>query len=121
MAKKNFNTFLNTVKPVNKFSPAEIDAMTREVHGEQPRPTAPPKTKTAPKPAAAPKVAEPAETREQGRRGRKPKPRTDGRLIRVSVDLPENIFIALSAQCIREKTDKMAYIRNLVERDLGGR
>jgi len=133
MAKKNFNNFLNQVKPVSKLDPAAIDAMTREVHAEtaaQPAPPAQPKpapaaravpakTPATPKvPNPAPKTTAPAE---QGRRGRKPKPRTEGRLVRVSVDLPENLFIALSAQCIREKTDKMAYIRNLVERDLRNR
>jgi type IV secretory pathway VirB10-like protein len=119
MAKKNFDTFLQTVKPASKVSPEEIEAMAREVHApknEQP-------VKVAAQPAAAPPPkpvveSEPRSAQEQGRRGRKPKPREAERLIRVSVDLPESVFITLGARCVREKTDKMAYVRALVERDL---
>ena len=119
MAKKNLDTFLQTVKPASKVSPEEIEAMAREVHApksEQPvKVAAPPAAAPPPKPVVEP---EPRSAQEQGRRGRKPKPREAERLIRVSVDLPESVFIALGARCVREKTDKMAYVRALVERDL---
>ncbi len=119
MAKKNFDTFLQTVKPASKVSPEEIEAMAREVHA----PKNEQQIKVATQPAAAPPPKsvvepEPRSAQEQGRRGRKPKPREAERLIRVSVDLPESVFIALGARCVREKTDKMAYVRTLVERDL---
>jgi type IV secretory pathway VirB10-like protein len=128
MAKKNFDAFLNTVN-TPKPSPADIEAMAREIH--QPKPQAPalppaqprkPAAAKASKPASPRPVAEPVreETVATGRRGRKPKPREAERLIRVSVDLPESLFIALGARCVREKTDKKTYVRALVERDLEG-
>lgn len=119
MAKKNFDTFLQTVKPASKVSPEEIEAMAREVHA--PKNEQPVKIAAQPAPAPPPKPvveSEPRSAQEQGRRGRKPKPREAERLIRVSVDLPESVFITLGARCVREKTDKMAYVRALVERDL---
>lgn len=120
MAKKNFDTFLQTVKPASKVSPEEIEAMAREVHTpkkEQPVvvSSSPPVINPQPAPAIQ---TETRAVQEQGKRGRKPKPREAERLIRVSVDLPESVFISLSARCVREKTDKMAYVRALVERDL---
>ena len=117
MAKKNFDTFLQTVKPASKVSPAEIEAMAREIHApksEVPAPVIAPPLIVAPPPATA--IAD--NDAMPGRRGRKPKPREAERLLRVSVDLPESLFIALGARCVKEKTDKMAYIRALVEKDL---
>ncbi len=130
MAKKNFDSFLQNVRSP-KPSPAEIEAMTREVH----QPSTPPPFNQQPKPERRASTPRPQETnaaaptpavttvsesraQEQGRRGRKPKPREAERLLRVSVDLPESLFIALGARCVKAKTDKMAYIRSLVERDL---
>jgi hypothetical protein len=43
----------------------------------------------------------------------------DERQIRVSVDLPESIFIKLKILVIQEKTDLKNYIRQLVEREIG--
>lgn len=121
MAKKNFDTFLQTVKPAGKISPAEIDAMTREIHAPKPEPNVPVAASSlaiVPPPATAIATEDLRPMPEPGRRGRKPKPREAERLLRVSVDLTESVFIALGARCVREKTDKMAYIRALVERDL---
>ncbi len=121
MAKKNFDTFLQTVKPASKVTPDEIEAMAREIHApraEPPVQVAAPPPAVAPPPAATAPASDPRPTPEQGRRGRKPKPREAERLLRVSVDLPESVFIALGARCVREKTDKMTYVRRLVERDL---
>ena len=117
MAKKNFDTFLQTVKPAGKISPDEIEAMAREIHA--PRTQAPLQV-AAPAALPAPAIVaiDPRAVQEPGRRGRKPKPREAERLLRVSVDLPESVFIALGARCVREKTDKMAYVRALVEQDL---
>ncbi|MEO6039738.1 MAG: hypothetical protein ABIQ93_15095 [Saprospiraceae bacterium] len=124
MAKKNFDTFLQNVRSP-KPSPAEIEAMTREVHQPTAKP-APASRASTPRPKAAPNLPPPAadpvsdfrRPQEPGRRGRKPKPREAERLLRVSVDLPESLFIALGARCVKEKTDKMTYVRRLVERDL---
>ncbi len=125
MAKKNFDNFLQTVKPASKISPAEIEAMAREIHAPKPEPVvqaaAPPPAVVTPAPPPTPSEVASADSRpapEPGRRGRKPKPREAERLLRVSVDLPESVFIALGARCVREKTDKMTYVRRLVERDL---
>ena len=120
MAKKNFDTFLQTVKPASKISPEEIEAMAREIHApkvESPVLTVTPPPAVAP-PTATAAVEDDLRPQEPGRRGRKPKPREAERLLRVSVDLPESLFIALGTRCVKEKTDKMAYIRALVERDL---
>ena len=121
MAKKNFDTFLNSVNP-SKPSPAEIEAMTRELHQRGPDAPRPDKSPAAPRPPRAPKAASAAEAvrPEAGRRGRKPRPAEAERMIRVSVDLPESVFIALGATCVRQKTDKKTYIRHLVEKTLKG-
>jgi hypothetical protein len=56
---------------------------------------------------------------EKGRRGRKPNPIVETeRLLRVSVDLPESVFIQLKILVIQQKTDMKAYIRKMVEREL---
>jgi hypothetical protein len=56
---------------------------------------------------------------EKGRRGRKPNPIVETeRLLRVSVDLPESVFIQLKILVIQQKTDMKAYIRKMVEKEL---
>jgi hypothetical protein len=75
-----------------------------------------PKKTTDPKPE--PKAIATLEP-EKGRRGRKPNPIVETeRLLRVSVDLPESVFIQLKILVIQQKTDMKAYIRKLVEREL---
>lgn len=77
---------------------------------ETPRKTAPVK----PEPKAT--ITQEAE---KGRRGRKPNPIVETeRLLRVSVDLPESVFIQLKILVIQQKTDMKAYIRKLVEKEL---
>ena len=114
MAKKNFDTFLNTVK-APKISPEEIEEMTREVHLKPEK-----KPEPAPKPAQktqkSPPKPEPKPT--PGIRGRKPKMPELERMIRVSVDLPESTIIQLKTKVTREQTDMKNYIRHLVEREL---
>jgi hypothetical protein len=117
MAKKNFDVFLHSVNPP-KPSPAEIEAMTRELHST--RPEQPRTRKPASARPAKPATPEPVTPAEPARRGRKPKVREEERMIRVSVDLPESVFIALTTQCVKSKTDKKTYVRMLVERDLKG-
>ncbi len=110
MAKKNFDNFLTTVAKPPKLSPDEIEEMTREVHEKTPS------SKTADK-VAAPNTGNEAAAG-QGRRGRKPKPPEEERMIRVSVDLPESVIIDLKARVIREKTDMKSFVRKLVEKEL---
>ena len=56
---------------------------------------------------------------EKGKRGRKPKFIIEPeRLLRVSVDLPESVFIQLKVCVIQQKTDMKAFIRKLVEKEL---
>ena len=111
MAKKNFDNFLTTVAKNPKLSPDEIEEMTREVHEKAPS------SKAAEKTTAASSTDEPAAAG-QGRRGRKPKPPEEERMIRVSVDLPESVIIDLKARVIREKTDMKSFVRKLVEKEL---
>ena len=72
----------------------------------------------------APKIEKKVETiaapePEKGRRGRKPNPIVETeRLLRVSVDLPESVFIQLKILVIQQKTDMKAYIRKMVEKEL---
>ena len=55
---------------------------------------------------------------EKSKRGRKPKMMLETeRLLRVSVDLPESLFIQLKIAVIQQQTDMKTYIRHLVERD----
>ena len=57
---------------------------------------------------------------EKGKRGRKPKFIIEPeRLLRVSVDLPESVFIQLKVCVIQQKTDMKAFIRKLVEKEMG--
>ncbi len=56
---------------------------------------------------------------EKGKAGRKPKLIYEPeRLIRVSVDLPESVFIQLKVAVIQQKTDMKTYIRKMVEKDM---
>ena len=55
---------------------------------------------------------------EKLKRGRKPKMLLETeRLLRVSVDLPESLFIQLKIAVIQQQTDMKTYIRQLVEKD----
>ena len=131
MAKKNFDSFLDTVK-IPKPSIAEIEEMTREIHqlskpttpsaaADNPAPDAPARKAAKKAPSAPPKTVRqlPSKTvAEPARRGRKPNPPEAERLIRVSVDLPESVIIDLKGRVTRERTDMKNYIRQLVETDL---
>jgi hypothetical protein len=58
---------------------------------------------------------------EKGKRGRKPKSIMETeRLLRVSVDLPESLFIQLKIAVIQQQTDMKTYIRQLVAKDILG-
>jgi hypothetical protein len=58
---------------------------------------------------------------EKGKRGRKPKSIMETeRLLRVSVDLPESLFIQLKIAVIQQQTDMKTYIRQLVVKDILG-
>ena len=58
---------------------------------------------------------------EKGKRGRKPKSIMETeRLLRVSVDLPEYLFIQLKIAIIQQQTDMKTYIRQLVAKDILG-
>ncbi len=53
------------------------------------------------------------------KRGRKPNPpATDERMVRVSVDLPESVFIKLKIKVIQEKTDMKTWAWRLIEKEL---
>lgn len=58
---------------------------------------------------------------EKGKRGRKPKSFMETeRLLRVSVDLPESLFIQLKIAVIQQQTDMKTYIRQLVAKNILG-
>ena len=59
------------------------------------------------------------ETPVANKRGRKPNPpATDERMVRVSVDLPESVFIKLKIKVIQEKTDMKTWAWRLIEKEL---
>lgn len=117
MAKKNFDTFLNSVKS-SKLSAAEIEEMTQEIHQKKAAKAKTPAPKPKPAVEKAPATVAP---REPSTRGRKPKPPETERLIRVSVDLPESTIIDLKGRTVRERLPMKDFIRRLVERELYGK
>ena len=122
-------------KTITPLSIDSVEEMTRLIHDKKPVekteaiPT--PTTIIEEKKAAQPKadktdkkttVANYEKTTvetEKGKRGRKPKFIIEPeRLLRVSVDLPESVFIQLKVHVIQQKTDMKAFIRKLVEKEM---
>lgn len=125
--------------PTPSLSVEAIEEMTRKIHQKNQattvvQPTA--ETTTIP-PAATQKAQEitrvppkkevlkkttqaaAAESNAPAKRGRKPNPPvTDERMIRVSVDLPESVFIKLKTKVIQERTDMKTFVWKLVENHL---
>ena len=117
--------------PTPSFSVDAIEEMTRMVHAkkEEPAPAAPapiveevvpaPVKKEKVEKTPVPKVEKVVEP-EPSKRGRKPSPpASDERMIRVSVDLPESVFIKLKVKVIQEKTDMKTWAWRLIEKELG--
>ncbi len=121
-------------QPNPPLSIEAIEEMTQMIHGKKEAtqftpPADPhaethtPKVKNTPtKTKTEPKYEETTATftpEEKGKRGRKPKMIMEQeRLLRVSVDLPESVFIQLKVHVIQQKTDMKAYVRKLVEREM---
>lgn len=77
------------------------------------------KTKQSVAKKAVPEAIVIAETPLATKRGRKPNPpATDERMVRVSVDLPESVFIKLKIKVIQEKTDMKRWAWRLIEKEL---
>jgi hypothetical protein len=86
-----------------------VKDQTKSVGGTKPKAT---KTVVA-------KVVTPIELPTVNKRGRKPNPpATDERMVRVSVDLPESVFIQLKIKVIQEKTDMKTWAWRLIEKEL---
>ncbi len=121
-----------TVTPLSIDS---VEEMTRLIHDKKPVE----KTETMPPPIAIVEEKKPVQSKankadkkttsanyekttvetEKGKRGRKPKFIIEPeRLLRVSVDLPESVFIQLKVCVIQQKTDMKAFIRKLVEKEM---
>jgi hypothetical protein len=132
-------------KPSPPLSIEDVEAMTRQIHSknEEPKPTivveSPKmnvvetvvspiveKVKTANYEKTTEKATGKAEEKNPGKvpespakRGRKPKMLMETeRLLRVSVDLPESVFIQLKIAVIQQQTDMKTYIRQLIEKEL---
>ena len=124
-------------KTVTPLSIDSVEEMTRLIHDKKPvekiepspsitsiieekKPIQPPTPKAPKKNTTANYEKTTVET-EKGKRGRKPKFIIEPeRLLRVSVDLPESVFIQLKVHVIQQKTDMKAFIRKLVEKEMGG-
>jgi hypothetical protein len=132
-------------KPSPPLSIEDVEAMTRQIHSKNEEPK-PPVVVESPKMNVAETVVSPVvdtvktanyekttekatvKTEEKkpektpetpAKRGRKPKMFMETeRLLRVSVDLPESVFIQLKIAVIQQQTDMKSYIRQLVEKDL---
>jgi hypothetical protein len=131
--------------PTPSFNVDTIEEMTRMIHtkkvadaavaqtaaaeANQPivKTTVTEKAKPAENVASKAKVEKKATTKEMAiaeaptvnKRGRKPNPpATDERMVRVSVDLPESVFIKLKIKVIQEKTDMKTWAWRLIEKEL---
>jgi predicted HicB family RNase H-like nuclease len=132
-------------KPSPPLSIEDVEAMTRQIHSKDAEPKSTmvvenPKMNVVETPAtsivATAKMANYEKTTEKeiekrtekkvektpespAKRGRKPKMMMETeRLLRVSVDLPESLFIQLKIAVIQQQTDMKSYIRQLVEKDM---
>jgi hypothetical protein len=132
-------------KPSPPLSIEDVEAMTRQIHRktEELKPTVAvespkmnvaetivspivDKVKTANYEKTTEKATGKAEEKKPekapespAKRGRKPKMLMETeRLLRVSVDLPESVFIQLKIAVIQQQTDMKSYIRQLVEKEL---
>ena len=125
MAKK-FELGKTLGNPTPSFSVEAIEEMTKKVHDKKensaitiPVEAVKTKTKETPKAKSASKIAvEKSVTvvAELAKRGRKPNPpASDERMIRVSVDLPESVFIKLKTKVIQDRTDMKTFVWRLVE------
>lgn len=121
--------------PTPSFSVDAIEEMTRMIHAKK---TEVAVTENAPKEEVMPPIIEVKEEKKvekkkattkpvekvsesstPSKRGRKPSPpASDERMIRVSVDLPESVFIQLKVKVIQEKTDMKTWVWRLVEKEL---
>lgn len=118
--------------PTPSFSVDAIEEMTRMIHAKKeesvPIEVIPVAQSAAPaseekkgeKKKVATKAAEKViESSTPAKRGRKPSPpASDERMIRVSVDLPESVFIQLKVKVIQEQTDMKTWVWRLVEKEL---
>jgi hypothetical protein len=132
-------------KPSPPLSIEDVEAMTRQIHSKNEEPKPPvavestkmnvaetvvspivEKVKTANYEKTTEKATGKAEEKNPGKvpespakRGRKPKMLMETeRLLRVSVDLPESVFIQLKIAVIQQQTDMKTYIRQLIEKEL---
>ena len=136
MAKK-FELGKTLGNPTPSFSVEAIEEMTKKVHDKKENsaitiPVEAVKTekKETPKVKSASKIAVEKQEKstkvvaetpitvlaEPAKRGRKPNPpASDERMIRVSVDLPESVFIKLKTKVIQDRTDMKTFVWRLVE------
>ncbi len=131
MAKK-FELGKTLGNPTPSFSVENIEEMTKKIHDKEKimpiieQKKAPKKEKIAKiKPVIElkstvkeDKIVSPVSV-ESAKRGRKPNPpASDERMIRVSVDLPESVFIKLKTKVIQDRTDMKTFVWRLVETTL---
>ncbi len=131
MAKKKFNISSTLKKnskveevklapkiPLKKTTkdPEEVKTKVEEIHAEENKkpvakketPTAPEKT-TPPEPIEAPKLAPKA---------KKAKPAEKGRMVRMTIDTPEEMHLQLKIKSIQTRMSMRDYVLKLIEKDL---
>jgi hypothetical protein len=122
-------------KSVTPLSIESVEEMTRLIHNKKPEaetektrlPEVMPPILDVPQkttPAKEKKIItsnyeKTTEQLEKSKAGRKPKLIFEPeRLLRVSVDLPESVFIQLKVAVIQQKTDMKTFIRKMVEKEM---
>jgi hypothetical protein len=122
-------------KSVTPLSIESVEEMTRLIHNKKPEvepetiipvevttPVTDVEQKPAPvkeKKPIATNYEKTTEQPEKSKAGRKPKLIFEPeRLLRVSVDLPESVFIQLKVAVIQQKTDMKTFIRKMVEKEM---
>lgn len=132
MAKKNFDTFINSAGKKPKPTPEEVEAMAKQLHtvGAAPVPAqiatvsaaAVGKVTEAVAPPIAKQKAQPVkaankQTATMQSRNAEPS-QTPKEKVRITIDLAKDLYKRMKLAVVQNETEISAYIRQLIENDL---
>jgi hypothetical protein len=137
MAKKNFDTFINSAGKKPKPTPEEVEEMAKQLHGATtpmtiapapvPQPATPPastKSPVAKQKSATQPVVNPKGASRQSLVATRP-PSTVNRQVeapkekvRITIDLAKDLYKRMKLAVVENETEISAYIRQLIENDL---
>lgn len=132
MAKKNFDDFINAAGKKPKLTPEEVEAMAKQLHqpaadAAEAAPAVPPQPKAAKAPAqkkAAP-VAKQKASKAKAAQGvatasrEVAPPEAPREKVRITIDLAKDLYKRMKLAVVHNETEISAYIRSLIEEDLG--